>query len=347
MDFGDTATTVLIRGRGNRMLVLKAALAAAGIPSHIVLARPFNEYPHPFRFPHGGTYHAAILRIEPPGAPPTWMDFGLRLAPLGHIPGPLSGAEAYVVPNTTTEIVQRITLPIVSPEDDRTDSTMELAADRERHADREDHTEGVWLRRGGSPLPAGADQPTELRKAQERALSRTFRGLTLTDFAVHNQGKPDEPVIVEWTIRVPDFTNHGGGGRSLAANFGPVYLGPRFVNRADRKTPLLISVDNLSRTHVTLKLPANEQTAAPAPILLDTPFGRYRSTWKLEQGTLSMDEELLHAPREDRADGVPGVQELRRWRRCGTEPGNPAHDDARAEGVSLRSHPCPDSPGGG
>jgi tetratricopeptide (TPR) repeat protein len=293
MEFGDSASTVLIRGRGNRMLVLKAALAAAGIPSHFVLARPFNEYPHAYRFPHSGTYHAAILRIEPPGAAPIWMDFSLRLAPLGHIPAPLSGAEAYVIPNSATEIVQRITLPAVSPEDDRTDSTMELTADESGTVT------GTIVQRAygfdAAALRFRLEQinATELRKAQERALSRTFHGLTLTNFAVEDSGKPEDPVVVKSTIKVPDFTNHGGGTRSLAANFGPVYLGPRFVNRAERKTPLLISVDDLSRTHVTLKLPANAQIQVPAPVDLDTPFGRYRSTWKLEQGTLSMDEELL------------------------------------------------------
>ena len=92
MDFGDSVAAILTRGRGNRMLVLKVALDAVGIPSHVVFARPYNEYQHSFRFPHGGTFHIALLRIEASQLrhPCGWISPGW-LAPLNRIPSTVSG----------------------------------------------------------------------------------------------------------------------------------------------------------------------------------------------------------------------------------------------------------------
>ena len=63
-DFSTSAAHVLLQGRGNRLVVVKAALAAAGIGSHVVLVRIFAVDPAPYRFPRSELYNYAVLRID-------------------------------------------------------------------------------------------------------------------------------------------------------------------------------------------------------------------------------------------------------------------------------------------
>src|SRR5689334_7560607 len=72
-DFNSSAAHVLAQGRGNRLVVLKAALASAKIPSHIVLARTFVADHAAYRFPRGELYGYALLHIDLPDGP-AWVD---------------------------------------------------------------------------------------------------------------------------------------------------------------------------------------------------------------------------------------------------------------------------------
>jgi len=112
-DFQFTAAHVLAQGRGNRLLVLKAALASARIPSHIVLARTFLADPAPHRFPRGDLYSYAVLRIDLPGGP-AWVDPSYRLAPFNQLPPFLRGQDAWVVPEPGEEPAY-IRLPATLP----------------------------------------------------------------------------------------------------------------------------------------------------------------------------------------------------------------------------------------
>jgi tetratricopeptide (TPR) repeat protein len=298
MDLGDSAATILTRGRGNRLLALKACLDAAGIPSHFVIARPYSEYPREFRFPHGNVYHAAVLRIEPTGAEPIWFDFSLRQAPLDRLPAVLSGQDAFVVPNNAGESVQRIKLPLVDPAGDRTETDMKFEVDAAGTLTGTITQAAYGFDAAGLRWRLEQVNATEVRKQQERGLGNTFRGVTLTDFAIQDSGDPATPVVARSVIRVPSFTDRGNGSTGLLANFGLLHLGPRFVRLAERKTPLLLAADDLSRTHVTVKLPSGAHVQPPAPMDMETPFGHYAATWKLDGGALKMDEEfLLHRGR--------------------------------------------------
>ncbi|HEX9577274.1 MAG TPA: hypothetical protein VF993_05940, partial [Myxococcales bacterium] len=84
-DFSASAAHVLALGRGNRLVVLKAALASAGIASHLVLVRTFGVDPAPYRFPRGELYNYAVLRIDLPDGP-VWADAQYRLSPFGQLP---------------------------------------------------------------------------------------------------------------------------------------------------------------------------------------------------------------------------------------------------------------------
>jgi tetratricopeptide (TPR) repeat protein len=287
-DLSDSAASAFVRGRGNRLLVLKAVLAAAGIPSHAVLARPFSANPRAFRFPHHESYSVALLRIDLPEGP-TWMDFSLRQAPLGRLPAAYSGLEAFVLPEPGESVV-KVTLPAVDPSLDRTDSDYSLAlgADGTLTGTLVQTAHGfdaASLRRRLEQTNAA-----ELRKQQERGLSGTFRGVVLEGLDVEDSGGPDSPVVLRSTLRVPRYGQRPDGTVALPAHFGAQQLGPRLLGRADRRTPMLLGTSGIGRTTARLQLPANASVGVPAPVEFSNEFGRFEARWRAAEGALTLEE---------------------------------------------------------
>src|SRR5690606_26554599 len=70
---------------------------------------------------------------------------------------------------------------------------------------------------------------TELRQAQERSLASLFRGLELVELSVENDGRPESPVTLRSTIRVPNYGRRPDGSIALPAHFGPLRLGARYL----------------------------------------------------------------------------------------------------------------------
>lgn len=289
LDMSRDAGTILNAGRGNRMVLLKAALDAAGVPSRVVLVRPFHANPRDHRFPRLANYRNALLRIEPDGSSPMWIDFSLRDAPLGPMPAAYSESDAWVLPNPG-EDVKRVTLPKVDPSQDRTDALMDLTLEA-------DGTlvgtvtqvsygyDAAFLRRR-----LERTSKAELHQHQERALSGSFRGVVLESLDVQDTGKPDEPVRAVSTIRVPRFGQRADGSVGMPANFGPQLLGRRFLGRGERRTPLLIASDEEVRLQVRLKLPEGTKAEAPRNAKVSTAFGDFEARWKLADGVLSLEE---------------------------------------------------------
>jgi hypothetical protein len=98
-DITDHASTTLARERGSRLWLLKGALLALGIPSHVAVVRPLAATPEPYRFPNTDLFTYPVLRVEPPGQPPLWLDPSVRYAPTDRLPEVIEGErEAAVLP---------------------------------------------------------------------------------------------------------------------------------------------------------------------------------------------------------------------------------------------------------
>src|SRR3989449_3415189 len=181
-DFQASARHVLAHGRGNRLLVMKAALASAQIPSHIVFARTFLADPAPHRFPRGDLYGYAVLRIDLPGGP-AWVDVSYRLAPFNQLPAFLRGQDGWVVPEPGEE-PEYIRLPQTLPgQRDGRSLQMELTLDPEGVASgtgRDEHQgfEAATLKDALERLDA-----EQRKQAVESTLGRGLRGVTLESLA--------------------------------------------------------------------------------------------------------------------------------------------------------------------
>jgi hypothetical protein len=191
------------------------------------------------------------------------------------------------------EETEHFTMPTVAPELDRTDADMQLALAA-------DGTLTGTITQAAYGFDAAAlrrrleqANHSQLVKQQERSLGATFRGVVLVELKVSDSGDPDRPLTAVSTIQVPRFGQRADGTAALPANFGAAQMGPRFITRAERLTPMLIAVDDLSRAHVTIALPPHLAPRLPAPVDLQSPFGHFKAAWGLVGGTLTYQEELV------------------------------------------------------
>jgi len=290
-DFNSSAAHVLAQGRGNRLVVLKAALASAKIPSHVVLARTFVSDPAAYRFPRGELYNYALLRIDLPGGP-AWVDPSYRLAPFGQLPAFVRGEDAWVLPEPG-EDAAHIKLPSSFPgQQDGRALQLELSMDAEGAASgtgRDEHRgfEAASLKDALERL----DQD-QRKQAVESMLAHGLRSVSLDSLSAAHESEVGGTAALSYALKA-QIARRDGAQLFVPSSLVPARLSRQWVQLADRQTPLLFDSPEEVTQHAAIALPQGTHLrAGPPPVALATPFGAYRWSAREEGGKLVVDEAL-------------------------------------------------------
>jgi hypothetical protein len=286
---GEEASVVLSRGRGGRLVVLKALLSELGLRARIALARPFSADPSPWRFPsHSFSY--PLLRIEA-GGETVWTDPSLRLGALGTLPAVVEDVEALVLPE-----------PGEAPEVARTPSRPrgELGRELRIRIDlAEDGTAAISGEdRYGGAVAAAAKAALEQLDALDRRhtveamLARSFRGLQLTEASISGEDDPDAPLVIRWRGSAPKLARQAGDRLVLDAEILPIQLGAEYVRVAGRTTPLLVASPMRLLQRLELSAPAGLAAVTVPSRSLETPFGSFVRKETSEGGVLVREDRL-------------------------------------------------------
>jgi hypothetical protein len=302
---------VLAQGRGNRLVVLKAALASAKIPSHVVLVRPFNQDPASYRFPRGELYSWAVLRIDlPDGA--AFVDPGFRLAPFDALPSFARGQDAWVVPEPGEEPAW-IRLPEALPDQrDGRALQMDLQLDADGLAagtGRDEHQgfEAASLKDALERLDRD-----QRKQAVESMLGRGLRGVTLESLSTEHETDLGGPATLVYGLRV-QLARRDGAELFIPASLVPSRLARRWLETAERQVPLLVDQPEVISQRVTLSLPKGRQVKpGPKPVSLATPYGAYRWSAREEAGKLVIEESLSMPQQRVRPAQYPAFAEFAR-----------------------------------
>lgn len=305
-DFGGPAAIVLALGRGNRLPVLKAALASAKIPSHLVLVRPFGTDPSAYKFPRADLYSYAILRADLPDGP-VWMDPAYRLAPVGLLSPFLRGQDAWVVPEPGEEPTQlqtprdapaslsgadaAVAGPVAARWSDGRAVTLDLTLQPDGAA--RGTGRDVYLGSEAAGLKDGLERmdQDQRKQAVEGMLGRGLRGLALDALSSEGDGTvgPATALLYELHLTFP----RAGERLTVPASLLPLRLSRRWTQKAVRKLPLLLDNEEHQHARTTLALPPGMRLAAPPPpVSLKTPFGEF--SWSVSEagGKVTVSEEV-------------------------------------------------------
>jgi len=295
-DFSSPAAHVLAQGRGNRLLPLKAALASAGIGSHLVLVRSFARDPRPYRFPRGELYDWAVLRIDLPGGP-AWVDPAYRFAPFDRLPAFVRGQDAWVVPEPGEE-PQRIRTPQEPAQEDHRAISLRLALDEGGAATGQGRDEHRGFEAASLKDVLERYDETQRKQAVESMLGRGLRGVELDSLAAEGENEVGGSATLVYALRV-QLARRDGAQLFVPASLLPQRLSRRWVEKAERSLPLLIDSSDRQSTRVEIGLPAGKHLRnPPSPVDLRTPFGEFRWSAREEAGQRMVIEESFTMPQQ-------------------------------------------------
>jgi len=293
-DFSQPAAHVIAQGRGNRLLPLKAALASAGIPSHIVLVRGFNQDQAPYRFPRGDAYGWAVLRIDlPDGA--AWVDPSYRLAPFDRLHAFLRGQDAWVVPEPGEE-PQQIRTPS-GPADDGRDVALQISLDTNGAATGSGRDTHLGFEAAGLKDALERYDDTQRKQAVESMLGRGLRGVELTSLSAEGEAEVGGTATLLYGLRA-QLARRDGAQLFMPASLSPQRVSRRWVQKAERALPLLVDSAEKQTTRAEIALPKGfHLRAPPPPVALRTAYGEF--SWSArEQGGKLVIEESFALPQQ-------------------------------------------------
>lgn len=289
--FETPAPHVLARKRGNRAVLLKAALDVLGIENAWVALGTFERDPQPQRFANADRFPKLVLVARPdPAGGWLWLDPSVRHAPMGAVSPEARGLPGYVLGKGTGEAA---CVPTTSPrgaQDRRAlHYRLELAADgaiagtvRERFVGFEAASARQLLER----LDAN-----RLRQLIEASLAREFSGAEFVDVRMD---VGEDEVSLTYAFRLEDGLREVGGERlRLDLEFLRLHLGPRYLTGAERKSPLLLARDERLTLEAEIVLgPGLAIEAAPSAGYEPSRFGSFRRSVGSKDETLVVRDEL-------------------------------------------------------
>ena len=289
-DFSAAAAQVLAQGRGNRLLVLRAALASAGIASRIALVRPFGADPARYRFPRGDLFSYAVLRIDLAEGP-VWADPALRLAPFGHLPAWARGQLAWILPEPGEAPVQ-----VRTPDEPAAVDGSSIAFNLRLAPDGTASGTGRDVHRGfdAASLKATLERidVDQRKQAVESMLGRALRGVSLDKLSTEGEGVVGGDAALDFALHGALAHRDGDELRVPASPF-PTGLQRRWVQKAERALPLLLDQPEQIEATTTIELPPGMHLRAiEIPVALATPFGNYAWEAQEQEGKLLVHETL-------------------------------------------------------
>lgn len=265
--WGASASEVLARKRGSRLVLLKAALDELGIEARFAALRPFDQDPSPMRFPRSGRFGHLALAVRPePRGGLVWLDPTVRWAPFGEVAPLVRGVPGYLLPLPGEEGPLATSSPTLQDVPQGREIELELTVGGDgalvgSGVERYLGFEAAWAR-------SGLERLDEERRRQviEAALAKSFRGLILEELVVEGEAAgsragggepgPAGAVSLHYRFRVPGYAQDLGEGLSaLPLEIFPADLGRRFLTRAQRQSPLLLASPERVRSRVELTLP--------------------------------------------------------------------------------------------
>jgi hypothetical protein len=255
-------------------MLLKALYQALGVKARMALVRSFGADPVSSRLYRPELYGYALLRVEV-GGKAIWLDPTMRLTPFGLLPGPVRGCEALILPE-----------PGEAPEVTRTPETgadgREISIALSIAPDGSGTVEGTerYLGFEGTAAKGSLEQmdAASRRQMMEQALSQTFRGLALETVNVSGEQTPGDPLSIQYRLRVPHVARVEGGQVILDGPLFAARLGPRYLSRAARETPLLLGADQRVTMHLAISVPRGTRLSAGSDANLSSEFGSFSRT---------------------------------------------------------------------
>lgn len=268
----DPATYVLARQRGERVMLLRTALEAAGVPCRILLVHPLDrEGAAPLDVPGLLRYSWPVIAAEVEGGT-AWLDPTLENTPFDYLAPTLQGRPALDVERDGALEVTTPRWPL-DVERHTVRQTLRLQPDGTAQGEGEETILGISAISYRTYLAPA--EPERRREVLQVLLGAAYPGATITELHIDGLDDPEVPLQVRYRFEARPTTG-GDGARELTFAVAPEGLARAYLALGERTTPLLFDGHHDVDATVRVELPRGVRAASlPAPAAFEDDFGSY------------------------------------------------------------------------
>ncbi len=288
--FSDSATRILLKREGNRLLVLSALLDLMGLENTFLMAKPINYREIPYPNANFKVYPYVLLRVLLPDGQTLYLDGDYKESVFNHPTPMLSGSRALVLdggPELFTD------LPAWTGIGQAKELTLHLRLQADGSADAEaiervDGHASVSLRQQLKKLPKD-----QIRLFFEMVLNKSFPGTGVKEVRVLNLEDPSKPLELQYDFHSSRLARRAGEQLRVERAFFPVEFLRSYIQTAGREFPFLINGINSGTNTIILEWPENLQLdASPISQSILSPFGHYHLNVEKSSGKLLMERDF-------------------------------------------------------
>jgi tetratricopeptide (TPR) repeat protein len=281
---GGDASEILSAHAGSRVVLLKALLDAAGVPSRWAVAsenpalapEQVWDPPRP-ELLNGGM----LLLVEPRDGPAVWVTDGGRFLPYGLVPTTLQNGTALLLGKQGGEF--RV-VPAGPVDESRVEGRVRIALDGRAatiESDEVFHDAGAYQFKERVATAPKA----QLRNLVEQQAAHLYLGAKVRSFDFPHVGEPGVPFEIAATVEAPSFVEDRDGTPSVKMGLAPLELTQSFGGKPVRDTPMMLRM--VRAVHETSEIalgPGYEVSSVPPNLLLQEKFASYSLTFSIEKG---------------------------------------------------------------
>lgn len=290
------ALGVLLERAGNRTVLFKALLDAAGVPSAWAYLRPREEMlpKMDWSAPARDAFTYPYLRIAIEGREPLYVSLAQRRTPFGRLPEQLEGGKALLFEPVPGSIVP---VPAGSPDRSATgtEGTVELETGLAARVD---------LRLVSRAFAAFAQKdalrtlpPFQKDLAVRGIANRLFPGAAVEKAELQGLEDPDEPFVVAIVAKAPRALERRGDEALFKPVLQPAQMVRSFCGAPRRDHPLHLRSQVALRDAVRVRPDAARAIAVvPADTTLASPLGTYALSFRRDGADVEVRRELTLLP---------------------------------------------------
>ena len=266
-----------------------------GLEARLLLARPLEQRGLHLDCPAPGVFGYAIVAIEL-GDRDVLLDFNELDLPFDLLPARIAGSDALSIPLDAAEPCEVVSIPARGMQLTRSQvADLQLDASGAVSGTLEMSMGGLTA---ASFRAAMKQVPNDRRQIVYDSIASTvFPGAIVESASIEGADDLDADLVLKFEITGGTWGRRTSTGFAIPATVRPLALATEFAPLESRTFPLLIDLEGIVRDKVTVRIPEGLAVAdLPPAVFLDTLFGAYRSTVRIEDGTLRLDRTIEIPP---------------------------------------------------
>jgi tetratricopeptide (TPR) repeat protein len=272
-DLSEPASHVLARREGNRLVLLTALLRILGYRPQVLLVRTAGNSQVGYQLPNRTTYRHGLAALEVDGQR-LFLDPSNRYNTFGIVYPFLQGMRAMDITSAAGSD-PFVRIPEFPRQYLAREIQLDLALSKDGTLQGNGHERITTSQAAQYRKLLTSLSPGQRQQVLQAGLGNYFSGAILVEHKITGLEDPDQPLLLEYRLRVPHFARRRGDTLVIQDGFYPYRLAASLIAKPERKLPLLLGDETRTDSHISLTLPKGAKARLSKPVYLQAPLSTF------------------------------------------------------------------------